>query len=79
MNKSVNTKGCILFTIAFIILFIFLAAIIILGESYIFMYLWNWIAPLFWLSAPILTFRQAIGVVLLFDIIGGLLFRSYKS
>ena len=27
--------------------------------------LWNWIAPLFWSNAPILTFWQTLGVMLL--------------
>ena len=31
--------------------------------------LWNWLAPLFWSSAPILTVWQAFGILLLLDII----------
>ena len=40
---------------------------------YIFMLLWNWIVPIFWTTAPILTFWQAVGVVILMNIIGGFL------
>lgn len=32
--------------------------------------LWNWIAPLFWTNAPILTYWQAAGCVILLEIIG---------
>lgn len=31
--------------------------------------LWNWLAPLFWSSAPILTVWQAFGILLLLNII----------
>lgn len=31
--------------------------------------LWNWIAPIFWTSAPILTYWQAAGCVILLEII----------
>lgn len=40
---------------------------ILLGAfcGWIFMLLWNWLAPLFWNSAPVLTFWQAWGVCIL--------------
>lgn len=41
----------------------------------IFMALWNWLVPLFWTSAPILTFWQAWGCMILLSIIGNF-FRS---
>lgn len=31
----------------------------------VFMLLWNWLAPLFWVTAPVLTFWQAWGVCIL--------------
>ena len=45
---------------------------IILGAfgGFIFMLLWNWLAPLFWVSAPQLTFWQAWGVCILLSWIG---------
>ena len=33
--------------------------------GWIFMLLWNWLAPLFWNAAPQLTFWQAWGVMIL--------------
>lgn len=39
---------------------------------------WNWIAPVFWSAAPILTYWQAFGVCVLLSIIGGF-FKSSKS
>jgi len=36
----------------------------------IFMLLWNWLIPLFWTTAPILTFWQAWGCMILLSIIG---------
>ena len=32
--------------------------------------LWNWLAPLFWKTAPILTYWQAFGCSVLLSIIG---------
>ena len=43
----------------------------------IFMLLWNWIAPLFWVTAPHLTFWQAWGVCILLSWVGS--FFSNKS
>lgn len=36
----------------------------------IFMLLWNWLIPLFWTNAPILTFWEAWGVCILISWIG---------
>lgn len=38
--------------------------------GWIFMLLWNWLAPLFWAAAPQLTFWQAWGVCILLSWIG---------
>ena len=38
--------------------------------GWIFMLLWNWLAPLFWNAAPQLTFWQAWGVMILLSWIG---------
>lgn len=46
--------------------------------GYILMLLWNWLAPLFWTSAPVLTFWQAWGISVLLSIIGNK-FRSTNS
>ena len=44
-------------------------------EGLVFMLLWNWLIPLFWTAAPILTFWQAWGICFLLNIIGNF-FRS---
>lgn len=53
---------------------------LILGafSGLIFMLLWNWLAPLFWTSAPILTFWQAWGVCILISWVGSV-FRTKSS
>ncbi len=54
-------------------LFIFWIAIIlfvIVLEPYLFMLLWNWIVPIFWVSAPILTYWQSLGLIILLNILG---------
>lgn len=40
--------------------------------------LWNWLAPLFWKTAPILTYWQAFGCSVLLSIIGSA-FKSYNT
>jgi hypothetical protein len=47
-------------------------------SGWIFMLLWNWLAPLFWSNAPILTFWQAWGVCIILSWIGSLI-RGSKS
>ena len=49
----------------------FLLAIAILlaaFEALIASLLWNWIAPIFWSSAPVLNMWQAFGVLILLNI-----------
>ena len=60
-----------------IIIFLIVLACSFLG-GWILMLLWNWLAPLFWASAPILTFWQAWGVSLILSLIGNK-FRSTSS
>lgn len=57
--------------------FVTLLLCIILGAlgGWVFMVLWNWLAPLFWPAAPQLTFFQAWGVIVLISWIGSF-FRS---
>ena len=45
---------------------------------YVFMLLWNWLVPIFWSGAPILTFWQSFGVVILLGIIGSF-FRNNNN
>jgi hypothetical protein len=47
-------------------------------EGWILMLLWNWLAPIFWTSAPELSYWQAMGIMLLLSIIGSF-FRSSSN
>jgi len=46
--------------------------------GWLLMLLWNWLAPLFWSSAPVLGYWQSVGMAILLTIIGGF-FRSRIS
>ena len=60
--KNLGVVGCIF------------ALILIVGFNFLvfwaFQELWNWLAPLFWSTAPILTYWQAFGCSVLLSIIG---------
>lgn len=58
--------------IVFVLVIILGVAIISAITGGIFMLLWNWLVPMFWSSAPILTFWQAWGLFILINLI----FRS---
>ena len=60
MSNSI-TSGCIIVMVILIILD-FLEALII-------QFLWNWLVPIFWTTAPILTYWQAFGVCIFLSII----------
>ena len=64
MSNS-TTSGCII-------------VMIILIKALIVQFLWNWLAPIFWTTAPILTYWQAFGVCILLSIIGSA-FRSVNK
>ena len=53
--------GCIVIMIGLVALAAF--------EGWIVSLLWNWLAPLFWSNAPILTIWQAWGVLMLINIV----------
>ena len=57
---------------------IIIIALISLFGGWIFMLLWNWVVPIIWTNAPILTFWQACGISFLLTIIGNK-FRSTSS
>ena len=40
--------------------------------------LWNWLAPLFWKTAPILTYWQTFGCSVLLSIIGSV-FKTHTT
>ena len=68
--SNISTNGCIIVMVILIILD-FLEALIV-------QFLWNWLAPIFWTTAPILTYWQAFGVCILLSIIGSA-FRSVNK
>ena len=55
------------------VLFIIIAVIFV--QAWIVQLLWNWLVPMFWANAPILTYWQSFGCCVLLSIIGGY-FRS---
>ena len=69
MSNS-TTSGCIIVMVILIILD-FLEALIV-------QFLWNWLVPIFWTTAPILTYWQAFGVCILLSIVGSA-FRSVSK
>lgn len=69
-NSGLGFGGCLLV----IILCVAFGAF----GGWIFMLLWNWLMPLFWKTAPVLTFWQAWGVCILLSWIGSF-FRNNSS
>lgn len=65
-NRDWSPIGCV----AAIVIVIGL----VLFEGWAVAAIWNWIAPMFWQSAPVLNTWTAIGVMAVLSIIGGLLF-----
>lgn len=66
-----NSVGSCFLAFIFVIAFSFL-------EAWVIMLLWNWLAPLFWAAAPILTYWQTYGVMVLIQLIAGLLKNLFK-
>ena len=50
---------------------------IMLFNAWILELLWNWLAPIFWSNAPVLSFWQTFGILFLMQIIANM-FRSTK-
>ena len=65
--SNIITNGCIVIIVILVVLSFL--------EAWIVQLLWNWLAPIFWIAAPILTYWQAFGVCILLSIIGSI-FRS---
>lgn len=68
--SNISTSGCIVVMVILVILSFL--------EAWIVQLLWNWLAPIFWTTAPILTYWQAFGVCILLSIIGSA-FRSISK
>jgi len=41
--------------------------------AWILMLLWNWISPIWWDGAPVLTFSQSVGTIILITLVTSLL------
>ncbi len=54
--------------IVFVLVIILRVAIISAMLGGVFMLLWNWLIPIFWSSAPVLTFWQAWGLFILINL-----------
>ena len=70
MYSNIN-NGCCLLAVIVLIALSFL-------EAWVVQSLWNWLAPVFWTAAPILTYWQAFGCCVLLSIVGSA-FRSTVS
>ena len=56
--------------------FIFVVTILLIGliaalPAFGVMLLWNWLVPMFWAGAPILTFWMALGILVLLGLLRG--------
>lgn len=60
-------------------LFCILVIVFNLIEGLLLMALWNYIAPVFWASAPTLTFFQSICAILLINLIGSIVRSSLSK
>lgn len=65
--SNIITSGCIVIMVILVVLSFL--------EAWIVQLLWNWLVPIFWTTAPILTYWQAFGACILLSIIGSI-FRS---
>lgn len=68
--SNIITNGCIVIIVILVVLSFL--------EAWIVQLLWNWLVPIFWTTAPILTYWQAFGVCILLSIIGSA-FRSVSK
>lgn len=68
--SNISTSGCIVIMVILVVLSFL--------EAWIVQFLWNWLVPIFWTTAPILTYWQAFGVCILLSIIGSA-FRSVSK
>ena len=62
--------GCLIILIVIGIVFI---------EGALFMFLFNWLTPLFWPAAPELTFLQSVGILFFINFLGNLLFKQIQK
>ena len=58
-----------------VLVFILALFLLLVFQGWIFSLLWNWIIPIFWTSAPILTIWDGVGITILFNIVYNLLHK----
>lgn len=46
-----------------------LAPLMSLVLAFVFMLLWNWLAPIFWVGAPILGYWECVGVMIFINLL----------
>lgn len=65
--EGLGVLGCIV---------VFVVAVgLVIFEGWLLSALWNWIAPMFWAGAPVLDTCKGLGIMLILDFVGSLLFR----
>jgi len=70
---SLEGRGC-----GAVVVILLIIAAVLFFQAWIVQLLWNWLVPVFWTSAPILTYWQSFGCCILLGIIGGF-FRSISK
>lgn len=70
LYKTYKECGFWIFLLVIIATLTIMAAVYA-GTGFIFMTMFNWLAPLFWTNAPHLSLWQSIGVIIFMLLIGG--------
>ena len=55
---------------------ILLVVVYAIFEGWIFMLLWNWLVPMFWTTAPILSIWESVGILFLINLISKIFFSN---
>lgn len=70
MNTSQGAYSCVfMFIILFVLSFL---------ETWVIQFLWNNFVPIFWTNAPILSFWETFGCILLISLLKGIISKSGK-
>lgn len=56
----------------FCLFYVLIIILLIILSGFLFMSLWNWLVPLFWVSCPILNIWESIGILYLIALIKGI-------
>ena len=55
---------------------ILLVVVCAIFEGWIFMLLWNWLVPMFWTTAPVLSIWESVGILFLINLVSKLFFGN---